>query len=229
MSFSGRKFQFYLIFGDKNENIQPWKKEVWTNIYEPAFFNILKFSGNYDKTGVRVLEYAKKSEKDKYKSEVKLGRLKWDEKSHTKWTLNANDVRDFCHFESWTPIWTTCEKIDKSPDIYISIWNEISADEELKDKKREFSFLITIAIAVDLNVDGEEIIKKLSKEIRAKRTVYNTRNWGRGKYDETETWEFLNWIQDTNTFGIYKKGHTLNIHDTKFEDLKFEPYWKIIH
>lgn len=227
MSFSGRKFQFYLIFGNKSENNEPWKEEQWKSIYEPSFKQILDFSNYFNKTALRVLEYSKKSKEDQNFSIAKLGRLTWNDKSHEKWTLKTNDDKKFTHFESWTPTWNICEKIDSAPDIYISIWNE--SHHIINDKNREFNFLISIAIAADLDANCTEIIKILSKKINAKRTIYNIRPWGRGTRDKTETWQFVNSIQDTISYGIYKKGKTRNIHDTPFNDLEFEPYWEIIH
>ncbi|MDU1892380.1 MAG: hypothetical protein E6767_16970 [Dysgonomonas sp.] len=223
MSFNGRKYQFYLIFGNIEKGKGPWTQSEWYNSFEPLFSKLLQQSSGFEKTGIRVLEY--KKEVDGSQSNVKLGRLKWDKKSHDKWTLLSNDNREFTHFESWTPIWTVCEKNNTAPDIYISIWNEHYLGE---NKHYQFDSFIVIAIAEDLKTDNTEIIKNLSKNFNAKRTVFNIRTWGRGKYDESETWKFNNWIQDTSSFGVYKKGSTLNFHDTKFEDIEFEPYWNII-
>ncbi|KAF2335348.1 hypothetical protein [Flavobacterium ginsenosidimutans] len=226
MSFSERNFQFYLVFGNGNENNEPWKEEQWKNIYEPSFKQILNFSTYFDKTALRVLEYSKKNKEDQYFSAEKLGKLAWNDKSHEKWVLKTNDDRKFTHFASWTPTWTICEKIDNSPDIYISISNESPLTNESNSQNRGFSFLIIIAIATDLDLNCTEIIQSLSKKINAKRTVFNIRSWGKGKHDETETWQFINSIQDTISYGMYK---TENIHDIPFNDLKFEPYWEIIH
>ncbi|GIQ57523.1 hypothetical protein Flavo103_06590 [Flavobacterium collinsii] len=223
MSFTRREFHFYLIFG--NENNEPWKEEQWKNIYEPSFKQILNFSNYFNKTALRVLEYSKKSKEDQYLSMAKLGKLTWNDKSHEKWTLKTNDDKKFTHFESWTPTWNICEKIDNAPDIYISLWNE--NHHMANDKNREFNFLISIAIATDLQANCTEIIQALSKKINAKRTIYNIRTWNRGKRDKTETWEFRNAIQDTAShYAIYK---TKSIHNTPFNDLQFKPYWEIIH
>lgn len=226
MSFSERKFQFYLIFGNEIDNNEPWKEEQWKNVYEPSFRQILNFSTYFDKTALRVLEYSKKNKDDQYFSVEKLGKLTWNDKSHQKWALKTNDDRKFAHFASWTPTWTICEKINNSPDIYISISNEISLINNSDYQNRNFSFLITIAIAADLNINCTEIIQTLSQKINARRTVFNIRSWGRGKRDETETWQFVNSIQDTISHGIYKKE---NINNLSFNDLQFEPYWEIIH
>jgi hypothetical protein len=226
MSFSNRKYEFYLIFGKITENHELWRRETWTTVYEPIFRRILELSPEFEKTGIRVLEYGKKEETDQYMSEIKLGRLKWNKKSHDKWTLDQEDKRFFNHFESWTPIWTICEKTDKSPDIYISIWNEKYLGEE---KHYEFDIFVTIAIAEDLQVQTKEHIQELSRLLQSRRTVFNIRTWGRGKQDKEKGWEFINWIQDTSSFGIYKKGKTLNLHDTKFETIEFEPYWETLY
>jgi len=229
MNFNARQFRFYLIFGNENENNEPWKEENWKNIYEPSFRQILNFSNYFDKTALRVLEYSKKNKDDQFFSVEKLGKLTWNDKSHQKWVIKTNDDKKFRHFASWTPIWTICEKINNSPDIYISIWNEIPSFNKSSNHNMNFNFLITIGIAVDLEIHCTEIIQNLSQKINAKRTVFNTRPWGKGKLDETETWEFINSIQDTISYGIYKKGETADIHNIPFNDLQFEPYWEIIH
>ena len=220
MSWNNRKYHFYLIFGINIFEKEPWMENEWFNKFEPLFNKIIEISPFQKDTGIRVIEDD---------GNFKLGRLKWDKKSHEKWTLKNNDKRTFEHFESWTPIWTICEKNNTAPDIYLSIWNEYLG--ELKKEYQfeyQFNTLVTIAIAEDIGNISIDLIKDLSEKFNSKKTVYNKRTWGKGKFDESKKWEFINCIQDTHSRGIYK-GNDLNIHKTKFEEILFEPYWEIIY
>jgi hypothetical protein len=220
-----KTYHFYLIFGNNKSGKEPWLEEEWANKFEPLFEKILNLSPNKDKTGIRVLEYAKINEEDKYYKACKLGKLRWDEKSHKKWTLKNNDKILFSHFESWTPLWTICEKNSVSPDIYLSFWKEYE-----KYKTRQFDMLVTIGISEEIGNISKEIIIELAKAFNAKITVYNKRKWDEGKKDENGKWSFINSIGDTHSMGIYKDKdiNILDIHSIDFSRIIFEPYWEII-
>ena len=175
MSFSNRKFDFYILFGDIQNGKPLWNTDIWDSTTEPLINEILNLSILKHKTGVRVLEYNFEAN-NKKQSEIKLGRLKWDDKSHKKWTLKDKDLRRFAHFELWTPIWTECNKNDKSPDIYISISNE----NEMY-KNCQFDYFIVIAIAKELGVNTKNIVNSLSEKFNTKKTVFSERTWGKGK------------------------------------------------
>jgi hypothetical protein len=221
-----RTYHFYLIFGENISGKEPWIEEEWFNHFEPFFNKIIELSPNQKDTGLRVLEYIKKDETSQYYKEYKLGKLRWNEQSHKKWTFKNNDTRRFTHFESWTPLWTACDKNHISPDIYLSFWNEGRIY-----KERQFDTLVTIAVADETGNVSKDIIIELSKAFNSKRTVYNKRKWGEGKKDENEKWSFINSILDTHSSGIYKDKEikNLNIHSIKFEKIIFKPYWEIIY
>ena len=221
-----RTYHFYLIFGENIVGKEPWIEGEWFNKFELLFKKIIEKSNLQKDTGLRVLEYGKKNETDQYYKEYKLGKLRWDEQSHKKWTLKDNDARLFSHFEAWTPLWTYCDKNHISPDIYFSFWNEGDIYEE-----KQFDTLVTIAVVEEIGSIPKEIVTGLSKAFNSKRTVYNKRKWGEGKKDEKGKWSFINSILDTHSSGIYKdeKIKNLNIHSIKFEELLFEPYWEIVY
>ena len=225
MSWNNRTYHYYIIFGEIISGKEPWLEIEWFRSLEPLFDNIIEISPFKKETGLRVLEYNKENETDKYYKECKLGRLKWDKKSHDKWTLKENDLRRFSHFELWTPLWTICEKMDLPPDVYISISNEKDINTTIPC---QFDTFITIAIAEEIENISKDLILKLSKIFGSKRTVYNKRIWGKGKPDENKKWEFINSIQDTTSFGIYKDSNNLNMHTVEFGKVIFEPYWEII-
>jgi hypothetical protein len=224
-------YHFYLIFGKNIVGKEPWLETEWMNTFEPLFNKIVELSPNKKNTGLRVLEFAKQNDNDDYYKECKLGRLKWDKKSHEKWTLKNNDKRLFHHFSLWTPIWTVCEKNNITPDIYLSISNEHRFGE---DKKYIFDTLVTLAIAEEIGDIPKEIIMELSKAFNSKRTVYNKRGWSRGMRDEDKRWELRNSIQDTYSYGMYAdvgsddRNVSLCSDITDFEKIIFEPYWEII-
>jgi hypothetical protein len=99
------------------------------------------------------------------------------------------------------------------------------------DKKYIFNTLVTISITDEIGDVPQNIIIELSKAFNSKRTVYNKRKWGEGKKDENRNWSFINSIQDTHSFGIYRNDDikNLDIHKTGFEKIIFEPYWEIIY
>jgi hypothetical protein len=224
--WDNRKYHFYLLFADTTKDKELWTKNVWTNQVQPILDEIIKKSKYYDKTGLSVIAYTPKPN-SKYFDEIKFGKLRWNDKSFEKWTVTeTNKEILFDHLDCWTPMRAVCGKIDSAPDIYIAISNE---QNHPKKEKIKFDILMIVAIAEELDYSGVNEITKLSKILNAKRTVYKQRRWGSVcDLEKNAQWSFINSIQDTSSFGIYK-GDTLDIHDTKFEDIKFEPYWTTIY
>ncbi|GAA4444377.1 hypothetical protein GCM10023188_46300 [Pontibacter saemangeumensis] len=223
-----RPYDFFLIFGQKDESKSPWIKSSWDVNFEPYFDRLIKQTDSLKETGIRVIKYkpekrvTKKDNKEFiYHSEVKSGRLKWDLKSHEKWTVLNSTDNYFLNFELSTPIWTVCEKRDSPPDIYITISNERDIENK---RETQFGYFIVIAIAKNLKIDSKPILKELSEKINAKATVLKTRKWG--KPETVGNWTFVNWIQDTFSGGIYKGQ---NLHSLDFSELEFEPAWEIIY
>lgn len=224
--WDNKQYHFYLLFVDTTKGKEPWVKTTWTKQVQPILDKIIKKSNFYEKTGLSVLAYKPKPN-SKYFDEVKFGKLRWNEKSFTKWLVpEVNKEIQFEHLDCWTPMRTVCEKIDSAPDVYIAISNE--QNHPIKEKI-QFDVFVTIAIAKELDYDGLHEITELSKTLTSKKTVYIQRCWGSVRDPKKNAqWSFVNSIQDTSSFGIYK-ADTLDIHDTKFEELKFEPYWTIIY
>jgi len=223
-----RQYDFYLIFGQTDPNKSPWIKNNWKSDFEPFFELLIKQTENFKETGLRVVKYkpekriSKKDNKEFiYHTDIKLGRLKWDEKSHEKWTINNNLENYFLNFELWTPIWTICDKKQKSPDIYITISNERDFENK-RDIK--FGYFIVVSIAKSLKFDSKPILRELSEKINSKVTILKTRRWD--KPENAGNWTFVNWIQDTFTNGIYKEK---NLHSFDFDKLEFEPIWEVIY
>lgn len=228
ISWQNRPYDFYLIFGQNEESRYPWIRSNWDKDFEPFIDLLLKKSVNRNKTGIRATTYkvekrfTKNDNKEfNYLSEIKSGRLKWDAKSHDKWTLSNSNDTYFQDFELWTPGWTICEKKDSPPDIFISIFNE--ADHENK-RKIQFGYFIVIAVAQNLKIDSQPIITELSRRINSKISVVQTRKWGKPK--KGDAWTFNNWIQDTSSNGIYKGK---SMHSVNFNEIEFEPFWNIIY
>jgi len=220
--WSRRQYHFYLFFCETaNENL-PWNYKIWTEQIEPFIDKILVKSPEYKNTGIRVLKYQKQPNSEYYQ-DLKLGRLRWDKKSHEKWTVRDDNEIFFKHFELWTPIWTKCEKDSSAPDIFITIENE---DNFNKNNNRQFDVFVVLAVAADLEVDCENEIIELSRKLNSKQTVSHIRKWSEGKRDNNKNWKFHNWIQDTFSNGIYREK---SLHDFNFNDILFEPYWETIY
>ena len=222
-----RIYDFYLIFGQTDENKFPWITSNWKSDFETYFDALIKKTENSKETGIRALKYipekriSKNNEEFIYHSEVKLGRLKWDEKSHEKWTIPDNTEIYFQNFELWTPVWTVCEKKQSPPDIYITISNQ----QDFENKTNiQFDYFIVIAIAKDSKIDSKTIVKEFSEKINSKATILKTRRWN--KPEKAGNWTFRNGIQDTFTSGLYQDK---NIQDFEFNELIFEPEWEIIY
>jgi hypothetical protein len=218
----GRKYDFYLIFGQTEENKSPWVAKNWKSDFEPYFDLLIRKTENFNKTGIRAIKYKSEkrvSKKDNkefiYHSVMKLGRLKWDEKSHEKWTITNHLENNFLSFELWTPIWTYCERRHTAPDIYITISNERDFENK-RDTK--------LSIAKSLKIDSKSILRELSERINAKATILKTRRWN--SPEKAGNWTFVNWIEDTFSNGIYKEE---NLHSFDFDELEFEPIWDVIY
>ena len=223
-----RQYDFYLIFGPTDENKSPWIANIWKSDFEPYFDILIKQTKNIKETGIKAIKYKPEirfSKKDNrefvYHSDIKLGRLKWDEKSHKKWTIANQHENYFSSFELWTPIWTICDKRQTPPDIYITISNERDFENK-RDVK--FGYFVVVAIAKSLNIDSRPILSELSERINSKATILKTRRWN--KPEKAGNWTFVNWIQDTFSNGIYKE---INLHLFDFDELEFEPKWEVIY
>jgi hypothetical protein len=227
-SWTNRPYDFYLIFGQTDESKSPWITTNWKSHFEPYFDLLIKQVENSKDTGIRVIKYkpeqriSKKDSKEfTYHADIKLGRLKWDEKSHEKWTTPNNIEKYFLNFELWNPIWTICDKRQSPPDIYITISNE----RDFENKRNvKFGYFIVIAIAKNLKIDSKPILKELSEKINSKATILKTRRWGQP--EKIGNWTFVNWIQDTFSNGIYKGQ---NLHTLEFNELEFEPIWEVLY
>jgi hypothetical protein len=226
-SWENRQYDFCLIFGQTNENKLPWITANWKSDFEPYFDLLIKQNGIFKEVGCRATKYklekriSKKEKEFIYHSEIKLGKLKWDEKSHEKWTMSNNMDNYFLDFESWSPSWTICEKRQSPPDVYISISNETDFE---NNRNIKFGYFIVVAIAKSLKFDSKPILKELSERINSKATILKTRKWGKSEKDEN--WTFVNGIQDTFSNCIYKGR---NLHLFNFEELEFEPTWEVMH
>lgn len=226
-SWENRSYDFYLIFGQTDESKSPWIATNWKSDFEPFFDLLINHIELSKDTGIRVTKYKPEkriSKKDNqefvYHSELKLGRLKWDKKSHEKWTTIDNNENYFQNFELWTPIWTICKKRDIPPEIYITITNQRNFEDK---RKIEFGYFILIAIAKNLNFDSKEIVRLLSEKINSIATIYKTRKWGRP--EKFGNWTFLNWIQDTYMV-LYKD---CDLHTFDFDKIDFKPEWEEIY
>lgn len=227
-SWENRQYDFYLIFGQTEENKSPWITTNWKSDFEPYFDLLIKQNVILKETGMRATKYIsekriskKENEEFVYHSDIKLGRLKWDEKSHERWTVPNKTENYFLDFELWSPIWTICEKRQSPPEIFISISNERDFENK-RDIK--FGYFIVVAIAKSLKLDSKPIMKELSERINSKATILKTRRWG--KPEKAGNWTFVNWIQDTFSNGIYKEK---NLHSLEFDKLEFEPIWEVIY
>jgi len=230
MNSNGRLYDYFWIFLDDIIGKQIWTKAEWENYYEPLFKQLPMLSPYFKNTGLRVLAYEPSLKKENAFSDIKYGQLNWDEKSHRKWTISNNDIVLFTRFESWTPKWTICEKIESSPDVFLSISNERNCySQKLVNMPFEFDTFITVAIAQEIVENCVDQVIDISKNIKANKTLYLERTWSKGPPDPNKIWSLKNSIQDVNTYGVYTKENIRRLHDCKLSEIEFEPYWKVIY
>ena len=228
-SSANRLYDYYIIFGQKDESYSPWLKSVWHSKVEPHLNTLLEQSEHIEETGIQVIKYKRLLGVDKktkqefsYSADTeKLGRLRWNSKSHEKWTLTSNAEEFFVEFELWTPRKTICDKTDSTPDILIKLSNARNFDNA---NSIQYGYTLILAIAQKTQIDSKTIIKELSESINAKITVLKTRRWG--KPELAEKWEWHNWIPDTYGAPTYKGKF---LHSLKFDELPFEPVFEIIY
>ena len=227
LSLKNRAYDFYLLFGEKDESKSPWLQSNWNSNFKPCFDDLINHA-EAKEIGIRVNKYKiekRISQKDNkefnYHSEIKLGRLKWEDKSHDKWTIEDSSENYFERFELWSPIWTICEKRQVPPEIFISISNERNFDDS---RDIQFGYFIVVAIAKSLNLETKSILRELAVKVNAKAAVLKKRRWGMP--EKEQKWTFKNGIQDSFSNGIYKEQ---DLHIQNFEALEFEPAWEIIY
>jgi len=217
-----RKYHFFLIFGDTTNDQAPWNRDTWKTNIQPKLDSLLRKSQFYKKTGLGSLQYVPKPNTDYYEI-FKHGKLTWNDSSHEKWTLSATEqIRLFHGVDIWTPSRGVCLKIGSSPDIYFSIKNERQA---YLLGHSEFEWFTVLAIAIDIQCDLNNFIIELSRSMSAKKTVGIQREWQEKIQDDQ--WQFINCIQDTHSFGIYKAAPN-NLHKIPFKDIQFTPFWEIV-
>jgi len=64
-----RQYDFYLIFGQTDENKPPWKANNWKSDFQPYFNLLIKQTENLKETGIKAVKY--KTEKRVSKKENK--------------------------------------------------------------------------------------------------------------------------------------------------------------
>jgi len=218
-----REYDFYLFFCKTENGQYPWNRDVWNNHIQPVIDKIITNSPHYKDTALKVFKYEKPNDIEYYK-EVKSGRLRWNSKSHDKWTISDKEDIYFGSMELWTPIWTECDKKQLPPDIFLKIENE---EFNYKHKELQFNIFVILAVARDLNIHCNETIAELSEALFSLQTVCQLRRWDKPKTDKEKNWTFSNWVQDTTSNGIYRnKG----LHNFDFNDIVFEePFWQTIY
>lgn len=217
-----RKYHLFLFFGDTTGDEAPWSTRIWKENILPKLDILLRNSTYYKNTGIGTIQYIPKPNSEYYER-LKLGKLGWNESSHDKWTLTtATITRRFHHVDIWTPSRGTCEKMGFSPDIYFCLSNE-RATYNLTNT--EFEWFSVLAVAIDIQCDIMTYVVDLSKALSAKKTVYKERGWQQ-KLEDTH-WNFVNSIQDTFSFDIYK-GTNNRLHTIPFQDIQFGPFWETI-
>lgn len=216
------KYNFNLLFVKSDSENYLWKKENWENEIEEILTNLFINSKNIKRAGIKALQYERYFDTNFYRP-IKLGKLNWNKLSNRKWSVSDSEKKYFKSLEVCIPSLSICEKQSIYPDIYFHLNNESNFQ---NNKINQFDTFIVIAIAKNLKMDWKSSIIGILQKVNAIKTVSCERTWEKGKNDYNRTWTLNNSIQDTFTNGIYKQQ---NIHNFKFEDILFEPYWEVVY
>ena len=202
MAFHTAEYDVYVLLGDPNAP-PLWNWTVWLQ-FLPAIDPLIGAARG--KPAVRSCQYLP------YRAGlVKFGRLGWKIPDHQKWSHGspvnklASRSWGFLNIEAWAPAWTTCEREDLAPDMYLSI-----ANESLGGGYRQallFNPVAILAVECELAKQRPSEVSTAVSALRelssAKLVGHRRRPWGRASGASG----FTDSIQDLAISGIFKLGH----------------------
>jgi hypothetical protein len=198
MAFHTNDFETYVVLGDSKAP-PLWRWASWRR-FAAALDPLIRIArGN---PAVRCSQFLPDRG-----GTVKFGRLGWKESDHQKWAhgspINKADSKSwrFLDVEVWAPAWTSCEREDRAPDVFVCILNK-----SLDGSTWTFNPVVVFAVASELAVKEPSLIPPilsvLSTATAPKLFGYRRRPWGLsiGKMG------FTNAIQDLAVNGLFKSG-----------------------
>ncbi|WP_426070347.1 hypothetical protein [Janthinobacterium sp. DSP2-3-3] len=194
MAFFSHDYEVFLLLAAPDA-APLWEAAQWAP-FAASLDAIVARAGTRGKTGVRSHQYNPKGKP------IAFGRLGWDDKSHAKWTHTAETVdARFMSLEAWAPSWTTCEKDDQAPDLFLALANESLLGRA--GKPLQFGQRLVCAIATDMGPDAAAALRQSLTQLAARQDAVvfarTRRPWGRAAYGG-----FTGAIQDMLIGGLFQ-------------------------
>lgn len=193
MAFFSRDYEVFLLLAAPGA-APLWDAAQWTPFAASVDGLMAQARG---KAGVRSHQYNPRGKP------IPFGRLGWDDKSHAKWTHTpvTTEAR-FMSLEAWAPTWTTCEKDDLAPDLFLALANESLLG--LAGKPLQFSQRLVCAIATDMGCAAAATLRQSLAHLAAQQDAvvfaHTRRQWGRAAYGG-----FTGAIQDMLIGGLFRQ------------------------
>lgn len=172
MAFFSRDYEVFLLLAAPGAPCL-WDAAQWTPF--AAAITPVMAQARAGKPAVRSLQYNPKGKP------IAFGRLGWDAQSHAKWThAPATAEARFMSLEAWAPAWTTCEKDDQAPDVFLALANEALLGRA--GQPLQFGQRLVCALATDMGADAAATVQaalaQLARRQEAILFARTRRRWG---------------------------------------------------
>lgn len=213
MAFFSREYEVFLLLAAP-ASPGLWQQEQWTPFADAVNGIVAQARG---KGAVRSLQYNPAGKL------IAFGRMGWDARGHAKWT-HTQDTTDarFMSLETWAPAWTTCEKDDLAPDLFISLFNENYLNHA--GKPLLFGQRLVCAVATDLGQEAAATLRAALAQLAARQAApvfaHARRPWGKAMLGG-----FSSAIQDLALTDLFKPG---DVHARPLDAATFRGSWEML-
>lgn len=213
MAFFSREYEVFLLLAAP-ASPGLWQQEQWTPFADAVNAIVAQARG---KGAVRSHQYNPAGKL------IAFGRMGWDARGHAKWThTQATTDARFMSLEAWAPAWTTCEKDDLAPDLFISLFNEGYLNHA--GKPLLFGQRLVCAVATDLGQEAAATLRAALAQLAAKQQArvfaHARRPWGKAMLGG-----FSSAIQDLALTDLFQPG---DVHARPLDAATFRGSWEML-
>lgn len=213
MAFFSREYEVFLLLAAP-ASPGLWQQEQWTPFADAVNGIVAQARG---KGAVRSHQYNPAGKL------IAFGRMGWDARGHAKWThTQATTDARFMSLEAWAPAWTTCEKDDLAPDLFISLFNEDYLNHA--GKPLLFGQRLVCAVAADLGQEAAATLRAALAQLAAKQQApvfaHARRPWGKAMLGG-----FSSAIQDLALTDLFQPG---DVHARPLDAATFRGSWEML-
>ena len=213
MAFFSREYEVFLLLAAP-ASPGLWQQEQWTPFADAVNGIVAQARG---KGAVRSHQYNPAGKL------IAFGRMGWDARGHAKWThTQATTDARFMSLEAWAPAWTTCEKDDLAPDLFISLFNEDYLNHA--GKPLLFGQRLVCAVATDLGQEAAATLRAALAQLAAKQQApvfaHARRPWGKAMLGG-----FSSAIQDLALTDLFQPG---DVHARPLDAATFRGSWEML-